>query len=395
MFKTGEEALTWVMKRTGKGKGFVSFLEVMEKIGNPQDQLKTIHVAGTNGKGSTVQFIQSILAKSGFKVGTFTSPHLLSHLDRIRCDGKWIEEEVFLRILNQHYDLIQEYQLGMFEIDTLIMFVYFKEQKVDFAVVEAGIGGRYDSTNCMSSPIVSVITSIGHDHSEMLGDTIEKVAFQKSGIIKKGGCCVVGKIPDAAYTIIQEEARKQNAKLILAKELGEEIKLQSDALYQRQNAAIAYEVILQLEKIEGIKILSQHKKEGLETSIWPGRYDVMSQYPRIILDGAHNQQGIEALTQSLKNEGKPLVIIFSALKDKPVIEMLMRLEDVADMIYVVEFDFYRALPLTDYPQSKKIIRCKDFDDAFQSAKNSIRDEGCLCICGSLYFISEVYAQLKK
>lgn len=395
MFKTGEEALTWVMKRTGKGKGFVSFLEVMEKIGNPQDQLKTIHVAGTNGKGSTVQFIQSILAKSGFKVGTFTSPHLLSHLDRIRCDGKWIEEEVFLRILNQHYDLIQEYQLGMFEIDTLIMFVYFKEQKVDFVVVEAGIGGRYDSTNCISSPIVSVITSIGHDHSEMLGDTIEKVAFQKSGIIKKGGCCVVGKIPDAAYTIIQEEARKQNAKLILAKELGEEIKLQSDALYQRQNAAIAYEVILQLEKIEGIKILSQHKKEGLETSIWPGRYDVMSHHPRIILDGAHNQQGIEALTQSLKNEGKPLVIIFSALKDKPVIEMLMRLEDVADMIYVVEFDFYRALPLTDYPQSKKIIRCKDFDDAFQSAKNSIRDEGCLCICGSLYFISEVYAQLKK
>ncbi|MEG1462392.1 MAG: hypothetical protein RSC48_04710 [Anaerorhabdus sp.] len=162
MLETILEANEWIMKRKNIGLGHKVFCELMNDLGNPQDNIPSIHIAGTNGKGSTVTYIKDCLVEAGYKVGTFTSPHILKHQDRIRINGKWIDDESFLRLLNHHLNIIEEKQLNMFDIDMLIACAYFNEENVDIAIYEVGLGGRIDCTNCLSHPLVSVITSIGY-----------------------------------------------------------------------------------------------------------------------------------------------------------------------------------------------------------------------------------------
>lgn len=395
MFKTAAEAINWVMEQRSVRCGLDQFKEVMKDLGNPQDSFKSIHVAGTNGKGSTVQFIQEILMEAGYKVGAFTSPHLVSHQDRIRVQGQWIPDESFLRIINRHYECITKHNMNMFEIDTLIMSEYFKEEQVDFGLIEVGIGGRRDSTNCLSHPCASVIVSVGYDHCDLLGTTLESITKEKAGIIKKEGLCVVGEMPSEVIQVLMEEAERKKARLIFAKELEESVELSSFAQYQRKNAAVALEVINQLEEKGVIKVTEEQKEKGLWKSNWPGRYELMEESPRIILDGAHNAEGILALTQSIQNEQAPIVIIFSVLMDKAVDEMMNELVKVADYIFVVEFDFYRALKVKDYPKMEKVHQSASFEEALQQARQIVKKEGTILCCGSLYFISEIRKKWKS
>ncbi|MFV0379859.1 MAG: bifunctional folylpolyglutamate synthase/dihydrofolate synthase [Anaerorhabdus sp.] len=393
-FNNNIEALNWITNRKRVSKGIVSFCEVMKKIGDYQNKIKVIHVAGTNGKGSTVKFIESILMKGKYKVGTFTSPHMTHHFDRISINTKWIGEDDFFRIFYQHLDLILEYELGMFEIDTLIMYQYFYENNVDFAIVEVGIGGRHDSTNCLLTSIISVIVSVGKDHIELLGESISEIAKEKSGIIKDGIDCVVGDVSDEVMDVLLEEAKLKNAKIIKCDELDNNIELKSKALYQRHNAKVAVCVIKKLIQKNLISISEKQIKDGLKECFWLGRYEVVSDKPKVILDGAHNIDGIMALKESLKLERKPLTIIFASLKSKDADNMISELEAISDQLIICEFDYHRARKISDYNKSENILYYKNFQDAYSEALNSVED-GCICICGSLYFISYVKDKLKS
>ncbi|MFV0480165.1 MAG: bifunctional folylpolyglutamate synthase/dihydrofolate synthase [Anaerorhabdus sp.] len=394
MFKSYEEAVAWVMSQRNQGSGLEQFKNLMSELGNPQDRFKTIHITGTNGKGSTVQFVCDLLQETGLKVGMFTSPYLVSHRDRFRINGKWIPETVFLELVNENLARIKKYQLGMFEIDTMIMFLYFKREKVDFGIIEVGIGGRRDCTNCMSFPIVSAIVSIGRDHKEILGDTEEEIAYEKAGIIQIDGCCVVGTVSSESLAIIQKEAELKKAEIHLVQRLNEKYKLASQALYQQENASVALGIIEQLEKRALITLTPEQKKNALERSVWEGRYEVLSENPKVILDGAHNVDGMRALCTSLKQETKPITIIFAALKDKEANQMIDVASQVVDTVIVTEFDFYRSRKKEDY-EAEKLKRYSTFEEAYKKAKELSKQSGTICICGSLYFVSETRKSLKK
>ena len=203
MFTEVDQALEWVMSRHGHSHDPEEMKQILAEAGSPQNTFGTVHAAGTNGKGSFVNYLSDILISQGRKTGMFTSPHLISHLDRIRIDGKWIPGETFMAYLNRYYDLITEQNLSMFEIDVLIAFSWFRDEHVDIAVIECGLGGRYDSTNVLDKPELSVITTVGFDHMERLGDTLGKIAWQKAGIIRDDSRILAGNIPDEAMAVIE------------------------------------------------------------------------------------------------------------------------------------------------------------------------------------------------
>ena len=214
-FNDINSAIDYVINRRNMNLGLENFKKIMSSLGNPQDDFKVIHVAGTNGKGSTISIIRDVLMFNGFKIGTFTSPHLITHQDRIRINNINISDEKFIYYLNKYYDLIEENNLSMFEIDTLIMSVYFKESNIDYGIIETGIGGRLDCTNIFNNPLVSVITTIGFDHIDRLGDTLDKIAYEKAGIIKENSNVVVGYLNDLAMKVIYDKAVSCNCKLYL------------------------------------------------------------------------------------------------------------------------------------------------------------------------------------
>ena len=180
MFVNIEEALAWIMNKRNNNYSFEHFKKVAEDFGNIQDKLKMVHVAGTDGKGSTVNYLADLLISQGFKVGTFTSPHYVTHLDRIRINGSNIPDQDFLKLLNKNYDFFIENDLSMFEMDYLLMAEYFYEEKVDYAVVEVGLGGRLDSTNIVKSPLLEIITTIGYDHMDRLGNTLTEICRENA-----------------------------------------------------------------------------------------------------------------------------------------------------------------------------------------------------------------------
>lgn len=384
-------AIDYVINRKNMNEGIERFRKVMEFLGNPQDSFKVIHVAGTNGKGSTVNFIKDILLFNGFNVGTFTSPHLIKHQDRIRINNVYISDEDFLKYINENYDLIEEYNLNMFEIDTLIMCLYFKENNVDYGVIETGLGGRLDSTNIFNYTLISVITTIGYDHTDRLGDTLDKIAYEKGEIIKPNSKVVVGYLNDLAMQVIFNKANRVNSKLYLVRPYkiidahefvyeNEIYYIDNDAKFLIENACTALETIDALD----ISLDINKTKKAIKQSLWPGRFERLSD--NIIIDGAHNVEGVTSLVESMKKCKKPHIVVFSALKDKPVSSMIDILSENSDELIVTEFDFYRAIKLDELNTNAKII--KDYKEAIRKGIE-LSKNGTLFICGSLYFISEV------
>lgn len=392
------EIIQKIENRRNRKHGLAHFQSYMNSIGNPEKKLKCIHVAGTNGKGSTTNYIRSMLQQAGYRVGTFTSPYLITHLDRIRINDENIDEDEFLALCKQYYNSWIQWDLGMFEIDMMLACVYFKNHNVDFVIFEVGLGGRLDATNIIQ-PCISLITNIGMDHMELLGDTYDKIAYEKAGIIKDGVDVITTEIKKECLDVFLKQANIHQSDFyqvhtpscidydngVHFSYKGYDVHLQSNAVYQIANATLALETVLQLKEKNIIKIDQQHILDGLFQAEWKGRFEVMQKDPVVILDGAHNPDGIKALCESLKSYTN-VAILFSALKDKKFEEMLDLLETITQDITITHFENSRSMDLSIV---KKRENVKIIDDYHEALEEMLKKKKTIVITGSLYFISEI------
>ena len=399
-FQKAEDVIAIIEQRKNRGYGLDHFKQYMASLGNPQNRLRSIHIAGTNGKGSTTNDIRSILQAAGYKVGSFTSPFMITHLDRIRINNQDIREEAFLGITNRYYDSWMEWDLSMFEIDMCISVFYYLEEQVDFCVFETGLGGRKDATNILQ-PLVSVITNIGMDHMEFLGDTLEKIAKEKAGIVKEGIDLITAEDKECCLQVFQKHTASAHAQCIKAGEISniqetadglsfdygnvKDVALYGKARYQCRNAALAIEVCLYLQRQGHIRLTEVQLRTGLHQAVWIGRFETISKEPLIILDGAHNADGIHALCETLK-QMEDVQVLFSVLKDKNFEAMLQELETVCGEILVVPFYNERALDVRLLEGRKHIHLMESYERAIPHALQKVKP---LVITGSLYFISDV------
>ncbi len=403
MFNTIEQFIEYTTGRMSSGRfGLSGLRDALEQIDNPHLQLRSVHIAGTNGKGSTTNFLRSVFQTAGYKTGSFTSPHLEVHNDRIRIDDHFISDQDLLRYGNRFYDIIESNRLTMFEIDMLIASAYFADNKVDIALYEVGLGGRLDATNLIT-PMLSLITNIGMDHMEYLGDTLSAIAGEKAGIIKPGVPLITGETKQECIDVFQEVCQNnrspmyftQSAKLILSEPdavtftyRGFTIRLKGPALYQIQNASLAIEALLKLRETEEYVITDTDITEGLYKAIWKGRFEVVHRNPTIVLDGAHNEHGVQAILSSIQSLPKPVIAVFTALRDKKAKGMIENLLTVCDKIIVTEFAFYRGAKAEDLASGLPVEIITDPMEALRYGYG-LAESGSLLITGSLYFISDV------
>ncbi len=395
MFQNIDEAVEWVMARHFPSQGFSAFESVMASLGNPQDSFRSVHVAGTNGKGSTCCYLRDLLHTRYQKVGLFTSPHLAAHQDRIRINDAWIPDETFLRLLNTHLACIEAHALNMFEIDMLLSAFWYQEERVDIAVYETGLGGRLDPTSVLHHPDLCIITTIGFDHMALLGNTLAEIAKEKAGIIMPHSEVLAGYLkPEAEAVIAAETERKDGVLHCLQpyEDLGrqkfrfEETEYSLKALpeYQKANASLA----LKAAKLLGIDIHSRSAIRAVHDSFWPGRFEAVHQHPLVILDGAHNTEGMLALTESMKVLPHPCIAVFSALKDKQGPKMEAMLKKACDEVIVTQFENQRA-DTAEHLADPEAEIVADWKEAVRKGMENAGDRGCLVICGSLYLISLV------
>lgn len=399
-FHTLQVALQTIQKRTSTSLfGLKQFKQCIEDLGSPQLKLRCVHVAGTNGKGSTSNYVASIAQRSGYTVGLYTSPFLLHHNDRFRVNGVDMSDSDLLRYINMTTHLWDKYELTMFEIDTLIAIWYFLDKQVDLAIFEVGLGGRLDATNVIM-PLVSVITTIGFDHMDLLGDTLDLIAFEKAGIIKSGVPIITyqqGPLVDSVFERVANERQSPLVITSIATQMSANLHSQvikkddvfytlaMNAGYQCINASLAIECAHYLQKYYP-KISNTHIHEGLRETLWFGRFQKVSDHPLIIIDGAHNINGIEALVQSIKICPKPIHVLFSAIQGKDHTGMLTVLQPHVQSITVCEFDFYRKQKAQILAINPSIRIIEDPHLAYASLLHDVKD-GTGIICGSLYFLS--------
>lgn len=431
MFTTYEQALEWIHSRLRLGikPGLKRMEWMMEKLDHPERRLKTVHIGGTNGKGSTVTFLRSILQASGFQVGTFTSPYIEQFNERISVNGLSISDKEILELTNIIYPLaneLEETELGgptEFEVITAMSFYYFaKLNPVDIVIYEVGLGGRFDSTNIIH-PLASIITSIGMDHMNILGDTLEEIAFEKAGIIKNGVALISAVKQSEAKSVIHNQAESKKAPIY---QLGEhfvisetksiqkgevftfktafseldDLQITMLGQHQMENASLAVMTCLYLNQFYSFMIEEKDIRNGLKEAFWPGRLEVIQENPLILMDGAHNEEGIAALVNVIKTrfEDKKISIVFTALADKKVEGMIHQLDEVADHIDFVEFDFPRAskaINLYEISQSTHKSYTEDWQNLLIEKMERLSNEEVLIITGSLYFISEVKSFISK
>jgi dihydrofolate synthase / folylpolyglutamate synthase len=424
MFTTYSEALDWIHARLRLGikPGLARMEWMMERLGSPELKMKTVHIGGTNGKGSTVTFLRSILEAEGYSVGTFTSPYIEQFNERISVNGKPISDEEILHLTNIIVPLADELEateLGgptEFEVITAMSFYYFANvNQVDIVLYEVGLGGRFDSTNIIQ-PIASIITNIGLDHTSILGHTYEEIAFEKAGIIKEGVPIFTAVKNANAINVIKEQAKKMHAPLYLLNQefsisnhrptpAGEEFTLESAnqhftqleinmiGQHQTENAALAVMAAQSINQDESFSISENAIRTGLKKAYWPGRFEIISNNPLIIIDGAHNDEGISALVHELSNRysNHSVHIVFAALKDKKLDQMIAQLDQIADEISFVSFDFPRATDAVDlyaisHANNKKFS--EKWDSHLANCIQNLQPNSVLVVTGSLYFISE-------
>ena len=407
----------WILDRMKYKRkyGLDRMRALMSLLGNPQDEYPIIHVTGTNGKGSTIAMLSSLFVHHGQKVGAFVSPHLIDYTDRFLINGNVMPEEEFEIVGNlvqqAEATLIDEYEpLSFFEIMTAMVLVYFSRKKVEVALLEVGIGGLLDTTNIVHSTM-SVITSIGMDHEEMLGNTLEEIAIQKTGIFKQNQAVVLGNLPTEALQVAEVIGKAYNCDLhTFEREFNIEpfedgfIFTNSDTRihisylnlkgnYQLENAAVALECFLQFEKNFQLPIELSAIQESFQTVTWPGRMEVVHQSPTVILDGAHNIHALKRFVETVKQHGEDgaqQTILFSALKRKHYKEMVdyLRKELPEARLVVTTFEYAGAIEKTDYPSSE-IEFVENAQQFIENYINKTSDQEILWITGSLYFISFV------
>lgn len=398
---------------------------MLEALNHPEQELHAVHVAGTNGKGSTVSFMRHILQEDGWVVGTFTSPYIERFEERISVNGQPISEEDLVwatSLVRPLVEKLAQTELGSpteFEVITTMMFLYFAHRaQPDICLIEVGLGGRFDSTNVIT-PLVSIITMIGHDHMHILGETLGAIAKEKAGIIKKNVPVVVGQVEGEALAVIKEKAEYEYASLSL---LGDSFFLSKQELYsfvyedtepimfkigmvgkhQQHNAALALKAITLLEEKGGQSISSRAKQVGIQKATWPGRLEWLAKEPPLLLDGAHNQEGFVALAKALKahfpNKLIRMFIGSTIEKDMSWIVDAMEEAELPTTFYFTTFDFHRAASAEDlYRQAITTYKKSEpnWKEAIPCVYQSLTTDEVLVVTGSLYFISEVRSYLQN
>lgn len=383
----------------------------LELLGNPERELPIIHVAGTNGKGSTVAFLRALFQEHGCRVGTFTSPHLVSVEDRVCINSQPISSEEFWVIAREIQELEAQvatvYEpFSYFETLTLLMVVYFSRQQLDVAVVEVGIGGLEDVTNLAPSQM-SVITSIGMDHQEMLGDTLAEIAAQKAGIIKTQSLVLLGPLPKEAEEVCLRVAQDQASEVFL---FGRDFSLMEGHFrnqerglagielgllgrHQEENAAVALQAFFAYRDARGQAVQEESVRRALAGVSWPGRMELVSQVPAIYLDGAHNVPAMERLIETVRHLSLPgVTILFAALARKDYQEMLALLQTHLPEARIVLSGFDGAgYDEVNHPSGFPFVA--DYRAFLQEWQVGATSDQTLLVTGSLYFISEVRAAL--
>ncbi|WP_050637531.1 bifunctional folylpolyglutamate synthase/dihydrofolate synthase [Candidatus Stoquefichus sp. SB1] len=393
MFEHIEEAIAYIESKRSK-RTIDEFRDTLNKCHISMKQKNMIHIAGTNGKGSTVNYLRSILNAHGYTVGTFTSPYLICHNDRIRVDDRPISDEELLAYINQYYDVIEEDSLSMFEIDVLIMLAYFQSLDLDYRIIETGIGGLHDKTNVID-PIISAITNIGMDHQKQLGDSIYDIINEKMGVIKPHQMFITSETKGTILARLQEQCDVMEAIMYVVPEYQVSrypfhfryrdmaFTLKNQGIYQVTNARLALTIASKL-----IQLDSTLTTNAIENASWKGRYETLPyQNGTVEIDGAHNLPGIKALIQTLRvKKEQNISIIFSCLNDKDINPMLDLMLKEGYTVYLTTFNDERAIDLSSVDARPHLLIVDSFIEALQAAyikKNHI------VITGSLHFISKV------
>ena len=405
------EVEKWLHSRIGLNfrSGLGRMQRAVDLLGNPEQTYPIIHVTGTNGKGSTIAFMRELFVAHGKTVGTFTSPHIVSIHDRICINGEPISDTDFIRLADQVKAMEQRLlethdQLSFFELLTLVALLYFKEQKVDLVLLEVGIGGLLDTTNVVTGEI-AIITSIGLDHQETLGDSLVAIAEQKAGIFKPGKSAVIANLASEAQLVCQKTATNLGVSLYQADQdfsfrngnfsssLADfnHLILGLEGAYQEENAALALQAFLLFMAQRNEKVDQEVVRAALQATKWAGRLEAVTEH--IYLDGAHNLPALERLVEFIQEkiqQGYQPQILFGALKRKDYSGMLTYLtEHLPDIaLYVTSFDYQGSLEEQDFGDYTSIASYRDFIDNFES---SAGEQDLLFVTGSLYFISEVRA----
>ncbi len=415
---TYDEALKYIhgISWTFCKPGLERTKELCELMDNPQKELKFIHVAGTNGKGSFCSMMSSILKEAGLRVGTYTSPYIVRFNERMQVNGVPITDELLAEICTK----IRPYAESMkdkpteFELITVIAFEYFKRMKVDIVVLECGMGGRLDSTNIIDTSILSVITGISLDHTAFLGASTEEIASEKAGIIKAGVPILWGGTDEKAAKVILHRASELKSEFITANYdniclhradlSGTELSYKHHTgvhisllgLYQTRNCALVLEAIDLLNK-RGTSIDESAIRKGLRNARWPARFEIINKAPLTIFDGAHNPEGIESATRSISYYfgAKKVYVITGVLKDKDYNAIAGYISEIADRAFVITPDNTRALPAEEYCKvlhafGVEAVPCSSIEDAvIKATKATSIDNRALCCLGSLYTYGEI------
>ncbi|WP_297989390.1 folylpolyglutamate synthase/dihydrofolate synthase family protein [Anoxybacillus sp.] len=431
MVRTYKEAVDWIHSRLTLGvkPGLKRMEWMMEKLGHPERRIKAIHVGGTNGKGSTVCFLRHILQEAGYRVGTFTSPYVEQFNERISISGQPISDVDLIHLVQVIQPLAEELEqteLGgptEFEVITAMALYYFGKVNVqDVVIFEVGLGGRLDSTNIIY-PLLSVITNVGYDHIHILGNTLEQIAFEKAGIIKAGVPLITEIDQPEALRVVQEKAASVRAKVyaidrdftVFAHEPtkdGERFSLQTPfALYddvtttmlgahQVKNAALALMAADYLRTYYSFLIEREHMYNGVRQAQWIGRFEKMDECPLIMIDGAHNEEGIDSLVATINAHypNRGVHVLFTALGDKPIAAMIRKLETIAQTMTFTTFDFPRALSaeqLAEQATHRNVQCVTDWKQWLKEKRKQIAADDIILITGSLYFISNVRNFIKN
>ena len=406
-FKSLKKAVKWVETRVKfKPKADLTKMTAAFSLLNINAQFKKIHVAGTNGKGSTTSYVSNILIEAGYKVGSFLSPYLIKFNERIRLNMQEIDDDNLLRLLNFIHEFENSFfiqydeHLSFFELLTLVALKYFDEQKCDFIVMEVGIGGLLDSTNVLKYDL-SLITNIGFDHMKQLGTTLESIAYNKLGILKEYGI-LVSTVNNDLFPLFEKYVLDKNAifhhipqsslKIIsenplIFDYLGVSFHPKLLGRHQAFNAALAIKGIKELD----LGIEDKFILKGINETTNPGRLEVISKNPLVVIDGAHNIHGISALISSIGaiQTGK-LWVIFSALKDKEPVKMINMLQEISSNIVLTTFDDPRKLSISDIiMELNDVVFVNDFKKAFHFVKVNMNSDDTLLITGSIHFIGYV------
>lgn len=407
-----EESLEYIHGRNKFGikLGLDATNTLLEKIGNPHHKLKFVHIAGTNGKGSTTSYIHDILMSDGYKVGKFISPFVHSFTERIQINNCEISEKSLAECTTIVKEAIEKYNLTPteFEVVTAIGLYYFEREHCDYVTLEVGMGGRFDATNVIPAPLVSVITSISIDHTEYLGNTISDIAFEKCGILKTGSKTVAyADNPDEANKVIKETAFEKNIPLIIPDK--KDIKILNQNIegtffeYKGEKYHInmlgKHQVYNAVNAIEATKLLSikyDSIKKGLDTTKFRGRLEIVSKNPVIIEDGAHNYSGVSVLCDALKTyfSNKKIIIVMAMLKDKEYIKCIETLAPIVDTFIATEANNPRKTTSDEIAKvaSKHINNVHsepDVNKALVFAKSISDKDSIICVCGSLYLLGDV------